>query len=316
MMPNGNIVPPGAVSNCQICHVFASGGPRNAFGLAVNQFVSPNGQEQFWSSVFNLDSDGDGFSNGLERGDPDGTGFPQWSTGLSGPGDPTSTPNPPNQAPTFTSSPVTNATIGVAYQYQATAQDPENGPLNFSLVSPPAWLSINGNGLLSGTPPDGEAGGRTITVRVSDNGGPPAVVDQVFTLQVAATFDGWVNLHFNPQTEAALAVPGGDPDNDQIPNLHEYLMRLNPRQTDNAPISPLTFTGNGQATFFLDVRDDDAALVTAAEVSTNLPFAPGTTTELAPVVSDPTPGDGLRRLTFTDDAATAPRRFLRLRVTR
>src|ERR1043166_695860 len=47
-----------------------------------------------------------------------------------------------NQPPFFTSSPVTNATEGVAYSYQATAQDPENGALAFSLVSGPSGMTV------------------------------------------------------------------------------------------------------------------------------------------------------------------------------
>ena len=65
---------------------------RNSFGLAVESLVTSNGREVFWGpELAALDSDGDGVSNGVELGDPDGT----WSAGddapegeITHPGDP------------------------------------------------------------------------------------------------------------------------------------------------------------------------------------------------------------------------------------
>ncbi|MFB3788059.1 MAG: hypothetical protein ACE15F_17000, partial [bacterium] len=54
MMPNGGQM------GCLACHDGA-GGPRNAFGLAVEARVTPGGMEPFWSAALAaLDSDGDG----------------------------------------------------------------------------------------------------------------------------------------------------------------------------------------------------------------------------------------------------------------
>jgi len=86
-------IPNGAEANCLTCHASANGGgARNAFGAAIE--ASLNGQDADWSKVYNLDSDGDGYSNGLELGDPDGT----WVIGdadpagtISKPGDMNST---------------------------------------------------------------------------------------------------------------------------------------------------------------------------------------------------------------------------------
>jgi hypothetical protein len=314
MMPNGNFVPPGAITSCQICHVSPVGGARNSFGLSAEQFVTVNGFEQFWPSVFNLDSDGDGASNGLELGDPTGTGVAQRTTGLSAPGDATSTPDLPNQAPSITSTAPVGGTIGTLYQYQVAASDPESGALTFALLSPPAWLSISTDGLISGTPPDDQARVHSINVRVTDNGAPPEAAQQTYSLTIAASFDGWKNLHFNLPTEDALASPSADPDNDGIPNLHEYATRLNPRVHDAFTASPLGFAGPGQVTFTLDVRDDDPALSVLSEFSSTLPFSSVTT--ITPTETDPTPGDGMKRLTFTDTASNQLTRFIRLKVTR
>lgn len=81
-LPNGN------QNSCGTCHNNAGGGgARNAFGQSVSG--PPN-----WSNLFKLDSDGDGYTNGVELGDPAGT----WTSGaaagpyLSHPGKADSTP--------------------------------------------------------------------------------------------------------------------------------------------------------------------------------------------------------------------------------
>lgn len=70
-----NQYPNGTVLGCGGCHTSSlGGGPRNAFGQAVGEVVSPGGQESFWTpALAMLDSDEDGAANGAELGDPDGT---------------------------------------------------------------------------------------------------------------------------------------------------------------------------------------------------------------------------------------------------
>ncbi len=84
-------VPNGGDANCLTCHSSANGGgARNAFGAAIEAAL--NGQNADWSKVYNLDSDGDGYSNGLELGDPDGT----WVIGDADPAGTTSKPGDMN----------------------------------------------------------------------------------------------------------------------------------------------------------------------------------------------------------------------------
>jgi hypothetical protein len=84
LIPNG--FP--AAGGCLACHVgFPSpgNGPRNAFGQEVETRVTPGGQEVFWGpELAALDSDGDGFTNGEELGDPDGI----WEQGTASVGHP------------------------------------------------------------------------------------------------------------------------------------------------------------------------------------------------------------------------------------
>jgi hypothetical protein len=83
---------PSRPAGCGTCHVDGGGSPRNPFGLDVEATLDRTVDGIFvqWSELWNVDSDGDGQSNGMELGDPCG----EWSTGsaprttdLSSPGD-------------------------------------------------------------------------------------------------------------------------------------------------------------------------------------------------------------------------------------
>ncbi len=94
-------VPHGNKFSCNTCHTNGGGTPRNPFGLDVQARVSPNGMETFWGpDLASIDSDGDGFTNGEELQDPNGT----WIEGTSNPGDPNlvTRPGDPNDHPSAT----------------------------------------------------------------------------------------------------------------------------------------------------------------------------------------------------------------------
>lgn len=92
-------IPNGGINSCANCHVSAfGGGPRNSFGSKVEEsFLNSQGNVVWNAQLANLDSDGDGFSNGVELQNPTGI----WSGGpvgdpskVTNPGDPLSKPNP------------------------------------------------------------------------------------------------------------------------------------------------------------------------------------------------------------------------------
>jgi hypothetical protein len=81
-----------------------------------------------------------------------------------------------NNPPAFNSDPLVkgNATEDAAYSgsLAGDASDPDVGDtLTFSKVSGPAWLTVAGNGALSGTPANGDVGLNSWTVQVSDGAG-------------------------------------------------------------------------------------------------------------------------------------------------
>ena len=96
-------IPNGGNGGCNSCHTSGGGSALNAFGVEiVNGFLDANGDVIWGADLAALDSDGDGASNGLELGDPEGL----WVVGDENPenpfnpGDPQSTPPLPEPEPT------------------------------------------------------------------------------------------------------------------------------------------------------------------------------------------------------------------------
>lgn len=93
-------LPLGFVYSCAACHIFP-GGPRTAFGLDAEDTLIDNGGaistwRVDWPALHQLDSDGDGVTNGEELGDPEGT----WVQGDPNPDFEASNPTDPESVPT------------------------------------------------------------------------------------------------------------------------------------------------------------------------------------------------------------------------
>lgn len=93
----------------------------------------------------------------------------------------------PNTAPTITSTAPTRGTVGINYQYDAAATDPDLGdPLLFTLETAPAAATIDGaTGSVSWTPQMADAGMNPFVIRVTDGHG--AFDEQSFSVDVSTT---------------------------------------------------------------------------------------------------------------------------------
>jgi hypothetical protein len=78
-----------------------------------------------------------------------------------------------NQPPQITSTPVTNDTVGVPYQYLVVATDPDPGDtLTFSFTNAPGFLSINSSsGLITGNSSVSDTGNHSVGIQVADQQG-------------------------------------------------------------------------------------------------------------------------------------------------
>lgn len=79
-----------------------------------------------------------------------------------------------NSPPVFVSDPFTKPNANAGQPYSGTiatnATDPNGDAITFAKVSGPAWLSVAGNGNLSGTPNSSHVGGNSFVVRATDSG--------------------------------------------------------------------------------------------------------------------------------------------------
>jgi len=94
-----------------------------------------------------------------------------------------------NDAPEFTSTPVTTATEDVPYTYAVTADDPDlihGDTLTVTATTLPAWLTLedhgDGTATLAGTPTNADVGEHTAVLRVTD--GSVLADTQTFTITV------------------------------------------------------------------------------------------------------------------------------------
>ncbi|MFO0611719.1 MAG: hypothetical protein U0414_03960 [Polyangiaceae bacterium] len=92
-IPNGNKY------GCVSCHTSNSGKTNTAFGNDSEKYLVGGGSKSQrhtdWASLCPLDSDGDGYTNGQELGDPDCT----WMRGQANPPGPTSNPGKASSVP-------------------------------------------------------------------------------------------------------------------------------------------------------------------------------------------------------------------------
>ncbi len=124
-----------------------------------------------------------------------------------------------NDAPYFTSTPVTSVAQNDTYTYTALATDPDGDNLTYSAPVKPAWLTFDaGTRELSGVPSNDDVGPNNITLRVSDG---ELTDDQEFVITVsnvndAPAFTSVPVTQVNQNSEYSYTVAADDPDGDVL----------------------------------------------------------------------------------------------------
>ena len=107
---------------------------------------------------------------------------------------------PQNVAPTLTGNPQTSATVGVAYSFQPTAQDPEGAALAFTIQNKPAWATFSTvTGQLSGTPSSAGTASN-IVISVSDGTSTTSLATFSLTVNPPVATTGTAQLSWTAPT--------------------------------------------------------------------------------------------------------------------
>jgi hypothetical protein len=122
-------------------------------------------------------------------------------------------------------------------------------------------------------------------------------------------FDAWRFTHFTgPELDnPSIGHPSADPDADQLPNLIEYALGLAPKSANANPLSTWELDGYLAISAIQNPAATD--IIWGAEVSGNLGF-------WEPAVPVEDPPDGTYQARDPIPMLEAPRRFIRLKITR
>ena len=128
-----------------------------------------------------------------------------------------------NTPPTIDSTPRASIPLGRTYVYAAHASDVDANPLTFSLVNPPAGMTVDATtGVVLWTPTAAQVGTNTATLQVSDGQG--GTVDQPLSIQVVTTDSNTAPQIVSTPTslitvhdrEYAYDLVGSDADHDPL----------------------------------------------------------------------------------------------------
>uniref|UniRef100_UPI0030D90977 putative Ig domain-containing protein n=1 Tax=Tychonema sp. LEGE 07196 TaxID=1828665 RepID=UPI0030D90977 len=127
----------------------------------------------------------------------------------------------PNRPPDITSDPRTSARTGSGYFYKLAVTDPDGNPISFTLVSKPAGMTVDSEGLVSWIPTAAQTGPIAVSVSASDGQG--GTDTQSWTVNVSnSTANRLPSITSVPDTVTNLEkvyryqLTGTDPDGDYL----------------------------------------------------------------------------------------------------
>lgn len=177
-------LPNGSTFGCANCHVSASGGgARNAFGQAVPLNGGGPGATVNWNAtIAAADSDGDGFSNGTELGDPDGDGNPTAGAQITNPGDATSFPQVVNRSPVLNAINPQTVLEGESLSIALSGSDEDGDTLTYTAAGLPEGATFEDATFV--WTPGFDLGGTTVSVTFTVSDGQE---EDSKTVEIAVT---------------------------------------------------------------------------------------------------------------------------------
>ncbi|MDZ8118409.1 sulfatase-like hydrolase/transferase [Pontiella agarivorans] len=154
--------------------------------------------------------------------------------------------------PAFTLDPIQKpvATVDTGYTNSIAldAVDPEGDPLTFSKLSGPAWLTVETNGVIWGTPQSPDLGTNRFTVQVSAVGGTDTAALEIEVESVPVVKTGWQEFYEN---YALSGNKDADFDMDGASDVAEFAFGGNPVNAESRPMEAyLEFDGINAVTFY------------------------------------------------------------------
>ena len=149
-------------------------------------------------------------------------------------------PHPPaNHPPTIITSPEKLAYAETLYTVEFLASDPDGDSLNWTMTSNASWLSMTGDGLLSGTPSSADLGTFIVAITVSDGKGGTASL--TFELAVSARhLISWTDVPGNASLTEGDDYTFSAKANDNYP---EYTLAYSVTSAENCTLSINSSTG-------------------------------------------------------------------------
>ncbi|SHK72874.1 gliding motility-associated C-terminal domain-containing protein, partial [Reichenbachiella agariperforans] len=121
----------------------------------------------------------------------------------------TITITPVNDAPVFTSTPITTVDANTLYSYTITTSDNDGDLVSITAAVIPTWLNItdhgNGTATLSGTPDNGDTGDYNFSLNATDG---TVNIQQIFTITVNSKFRPPTDIYLSDTTIMENAVSG------------------------------------------------------------------------------------------------------------
>jgi hypothetical protein len=182
----------------------------------------------------------------------------------------------------------------------------------WSIEAAPGGASLANSNALSTSFTFGAAGDYTLRLW-ADDGIARSFDDLSFTYSSGGGFASWQSANFAGGAANPNAAPEADPDGDGWNNAGEYAFGTNPNSAGGRPVVPTIVTNGPDQFLRVSIAKDPAAVDAAVTVEASPEVSPASWSTAGLIVESETPS--LLQVRDSVPLSTAPRRFLRIRVT-